>query len=143
MSGSGGKSPSPSGVRAGRAGRLTRLLAALRERSAVAGGLARLEGHEIADLGVTRSELHALTRAGNRSAELLSAMTRRLGVTAAMLDRAPETRRDIQRTCALCDAQRRCRRWLRRAGPAEGHRAFCPNAGSFAELRRQAAARGA
>jgi uncharacterized protein YjiS (DUF1127 family) len=114
---------------------IRRLLQAMHDRLTVENELARMDDREIADLGVTRNELHALTRPGNRSAKLLKGMTERLGVTAAMLEHAPELRRDIQRVCTTCDAQGRCRRWLRHPSSAEAYRKFCPNAGAFALLK--------
>jgi uncharacterized protein YjiS (DUF1127 family) len=114
---------------------IRRLLQAMHDRLTAENELARMNDREIADLGLTRNELHALTRPGNCSARLLKGMTERLGVTAAMLAREPELRRDIQRACTTCDAQGKCRRWLRRPGSADAYRRFCPNAGTFALLK--------
>jgi uncharacterized protein YjiS (DUF1127 family) len=121
---------------------LRRFVHALHDRLALEGELARMDDREIADLGVTRNELQALTRPGNRSARLLKGMTERLGVTAAMLAREPELRRDIQRTCTTCDTQRKCRRWLRNPASADAYRRCCPNAGAVAALKPRSGAGG-
>lgn len=107
------------------------LLGAVRQRWTLADEVARLDDREVADLGLSRTELRSVAQAGSRPRRLMTAMMARVGVRPSDLRRVPGLMREVELNCASCADKRRCRRWLRSAEPAATYRDFCPNADSF------------
>ena len=87
------------------------------------------------DLNISVSELHRLASLGPQSADLLQ---RRM--TALDLDKnevceiAPQTLREMQRTCALCTNKRLCARDLTRNASNPAWENYCPNAATLNAL---------
>lgn len=88
------------------------------------------------DLGISVSELHKFASLGPQSADLL---LRRMAVLD--LDKkevsgiAPQTLRELQRTCTLCANKRLCARDLARdAGSNSAWENYCPNAATLMAL---------
>jgi hypothetical protein len=81
------------------------------------------------------SEIRRLANLGPESAELLS---RRMA--ALQLDRKevaqthPQTFRDLQRVCTLCESHRQCARDLSRDSGDPGWEDYCPNAATLRAL---------
>lgn len=82
------------------------------------------------DVGLTRGELVRLIRGAPRGGRLRQAMAQRLGIDLDRLD--PRSRYQLERSCALCQNQRRCSHWLTREPvDSAAYRHFCPNAEVF------------
>ena len=87
------------------------------------------------DIGMPASEIRRLANLGPESAELLS---RRM--TALHLDRKavaqthPQTFRDLQRVCTLCESHRQCARDLARNSGDPGWEEYCPNVATLRAL---------
>ena len=87
------------------------------------------------DIGMPASEIRRLANLGPESAELLS---RRMA--ALQLDRKevaqthPQTFRDLQRVCTLCESHRQCARDLSRDSGDPGWEDYCPNAATLRAL---------
>lgn len=102
----------------------------------------QLEG-VLRDFGISRDEFKVFLARAPYSRDLLDRMLARLGIGRDDLRRDLSFMRDIERQCAMCDAQGRCHRWLADGRDAQGYRRFCPNAGAFESLIASAKARGA
>jgi len=129
--------PARAGVLAALAARFSdwrerRRLAAEIDEMAAAGELEPM----LSDAGLSRAQIPTLLRSASGTRRLLEGMAARLGVDLAAM--SPTLRRDVEWTCASCDEQRRCRRWLARGG-TEGYAAFCPNTPAFRRQMRAAA----
>jgi hypothetical protein len=87
------------------------------------------------DIGMPASEIRRLANLGPESAELLS---RRMA--ALQLDRKevaqthPQTFRDLQRVCTLCESHRQCARDLARNSGDPGWEEYCPNVATLRAL---------
>lgn len=87
------------------------------------------------DIGMSVAELRELAKLGPKSAELL---LRRM--TALDLDRKevaqvqPQTFRDLQRICTLCESHRQCARDLLRDARDPGWEGYCPNVATLKTL---------
>ena len=87
------------------------------------------------DIGMPASEIRRLANLGPESAELLS---RRMA--ALHLDRKevaqthPQTFRDLQRVCTLCESHRQCARDLARNSGDPGWEEYCPNVATLRAL---------
>jgi hypothetical protein len=87
------------------------------------------------DLRVSPTELRALVSRGEGACDLL---LRRMAVLD--LDQhevcqiAPETFRDLQRVCAICENHRRCARDLARDSADPAWEDYCPNAATLMAL---------
>ena len=87
------------------------------------------------DIGMPASEIRRLANLGPESAELLS---RRMA--ALNLDRKevaqthPQTFRDLQRVCTLCESHRQCARDLARNSGDPGWEEYCPNVATLRAL---------
>ncbi len=100
-------------------------------------GLGRREfDRTLTDVGLTRSALPEVLRSYPESGELLGCMMEHVGVDLAWLRANPRMMRDLDRSCGLCAERRRCRKWMKRRQPADGYRAFCPNAFNFDVIPR-------
>jgi len=79
------------------------------------------------DIGLTAGDLRVLNR--TKEPPLLPRMLAALRIDAADLARTePAVLRDLQRVCAMCDSQRRCRSELDDGDAASTYEGFCPNA---------------
>jgi hypothetical protein len=87
------------------------------------------------DIGMPASEIRQLASGGPESAELL---LRRMA--ALDLDRKdvaqthPQTFRDLQRICTLCESHRQCARDLTRDSGDPGWEEYCPNVATLRAL---------
>lgn len=91
-----------------------------------------------ADMHMSGAEVDAMVGEGHDSRELMRLLTR------PSLRRLPyglDVLRDMQRVCSFCPNHRRCQSWQEDASFAARWPAFCPNAYTFASLRRAAGAR--
>lgn len=121
---------------------LTRLLGRWHEADRTRAELATMDRTLRADLGLwTDGAVAALARGAWREPGRLQRMLARLGLSRHPALADAGYRRDLERTCALCGADRTCARWLR-STDREGYRAFCPNAGEFLTLAGEPAERG-
>jgi uncharacterized protein YjiS (DUF1127 family) len=107
------------------------------QREALERELNALDDGQLSDLGITREQIPVLVGAYPLSAELLTRMLARLGITEEAIARDPGLRSELERTCSFCFLRRECRRYLELPADAspEGYRTFCPNAAKLDELR--------
>lgn len=88
------------------------------------------------ELGVSTDDLEAVLRHGPHAADELPKMLRALGIDTAGLARTePLVLRDMERTCAMCDQKRQCRRDLAANSAAEHYKHYCANAPTIDSLR--------
>jgi len=81
------------------------------------------------DLGVSVPELHRLASLGPQSADLLLRRMAALDLDIKEVSEvAPQTLRELQRTCTLCEHHRRCLRDLTRDPAIPAWKDYCPNA---------------
>jgi uncharacterized protein YjiS (DUF1127 family) len=106
-------------------------------REALMRELERMPDSDLADLGIARWQIVALSRSQD-APWLLQRMLARLGISEAALAGKPDLRRRLERECAVCVARSQCRRWLRRGLPADGYKAFCPNQDDLQSLSPKA-----
>jgi hypothetical protein len=87
------------------------------------------------DLGISVPELHKFASLGPQSADLLQ---RRMTVldldNKEVSEIAPQTLRELQRTCTLCANKRQCARDLARDAPDSAWENYCPNAETLKAL---------
>lgn len=87
------------------------------------------------DVGMTSSELRATVKQGNAAADLLLERLAALDLDPAeVAEVGPETFRDLQRVCALCESKRRCARDLGHDAAAPQWKDYCPNAQTLIAL---------
>lgn len=103
-------------------------------RTALEEELQRLTDTDLADIGIGRDQIAAVTRS-QEAPQLLRQMLEKLEVAAEVLDRHPGLREELGRVCRTCGARDHCRRWLRQ-GTDESYRDFCPNESELAALRK-------
>jgi len=84
------------------------------------------------DAGLSRYEMRQLLAGHAGAPRLLQGMTERLGIDLEAIN-DPASRREIERSCALCNTHKQCRKWLR-TGTGPDYHAFCPNAETFDAL---------
>lgn len=92
----------------------------------------------LTDSGITPSDVPRLMRAHPRTPQQLDKMMHRLGIDRTALARggaAAEVLRAMEWQCGECADWRQCRAWLASPDATESHRAFCPNAEAFDQLR--------
>lgn len=117
-----------------------------RERSRLRRELETLSRHgeldrTLSDSGIARSDVSRLMRAHPNTPQQLAQMMQRLGIDRAALPHSTavaEMLRAIEWQCGECADWRQCRAWLASPDAAETHRAFCPNAEAFEQLRSAA-----
>ncbi|NJM93224.1 MAG: DUF1127 domain-containing protein [Rhodospirillaceae bacterium] len=107
------------------------------QREALEHELNALDDRQLSDLGITREQVPVVVGAYPLSAELLTRMLARLGITEEAIACNPGLRRQLERTCSFCFLRRECKRYLRLPADAspDGYRTFCPNAAKLDELR--------
>jgi Family of unknown function (DUF6455) len=87
------------------------------------------------DVGVSVSELRRLASLGPESADLLLRRMEALDLDRNEVSQTtPETFRDLQRTCTMCESHRRCARDLARDSAIPAWKDYCPNAATLIAL---------
>lgn len=80
------------------------------------------------DLRMSAAELRAVARRGPEAADLLLQRMTALDLDPTEVSQiGPETFRDLQRSCALCESKRRCARDLARDPANPAWKNYCPN----------------
>jgi hypothetical protein len=101
-------------------------------------GLAGLPDSDVAriarDVGLSAGDLRALDRRGDRELALPRMMAALQLDPMAVARSDPETFRDMQRVCAMCDCTRRCERDLVDGDAAINFEDYCPNAATLRSL---------
>lgn len=91
----------------------------------------------LAQIGLSRAAIPELLRRYPGSVRRYAAMAERVGV------RPPSPRAGLvalvgsRRRCLFCGASRHCDHWLE-SDARRGYQEFCPNAGTFDELKKRA-----
>jgi hypothetical protein len=118
-------------------GAVAKMAETVAQRHALERELTALDDSQLGDLGITREQIPVLVSAYPESAELLTRMLARLGITEAEIVRNPGLRHELEHSCAHCFVRRECRRYLKLPTDQniEGYRNFCPNAAELDELR--------
>ena len=87
------------------------------------------------DVCMTPAELRAVAKRGPEAADLLLERMAALDLDPAEVAQVgPETFRDLQRVCSLCESKRRCVRDLIRDPAAPQWQDYCPNAQTLIAL---------
>jgi len=87
------------------------------------------------DIGMPASEIRRLANLGPESAELLSRRMAALDLDRKEVARThPQTFRDLQRICTLCESHRQCARDLARNSGDPGWEEYCPNVATLRAL---------
>lgn len=102
-------------------------------RRAEIAALGTAETNRIAqDVGLTQSDLVALTAQDEDSASLMERRLADSGVDITSVD--PILLRDMQRCCSQCDSKRRCAYELENKPKAAAWPSYCPNEQTMAAL---------
>jgi hypothetical protein len=87
------------------------------------------------DVRLTPAELRAVAKHGSAAADLLLERMAALDLDPAEVAQVgPQTFRDLQRACSLCESKRRCARELARDAAAPQWQDYCPNAQTLMAL---------
>jgi len=87
------------------------------------------------DIGLSTSELRELTRHGSEAADLLLQRLTALHLDASEVEHVrPETLRDLQRVCSLCESHRRCAHDLKQHASDPAWEEYCPNVATLRAL---------
>jgi hypothetical protein len=87
------------------------------------------------DIGMPASEIRRLANLGPESAELLSRRMAALDLDRKeVAQKHPQTFRDLQRVCTLCESHRQCARDLSRDSGDPGWEDYCPNVAALRAL---------
>ena len=90
------------------------------------------------DLILSVSELHALSRKDDSSANLLNQRLAECGLSANVLrDRHPEVLRDLQRVCGNCTSTRRCANEFKQGASQANRNDYCPNTHTLQALKSE------
>jgi hypothetical protein len=90
------------------------------------------------DLNLSVSELHALSRKDDSSADLLDQRLAECGLSAnGLRDRYPEVLRDLQRVCGNCTSTRRCANEFKQGASQASRDGYCPNTHTLQALKRE------
>ena len=93
----------------------------------------------LADAGMSRADMDAMSRFGAPRRRLMARMMARFE---ADPERIPPrywgAMREAERVCAHCGSAKRCRRWLDLGRRNAAARVFCPNAELFESMAREA-----
>jgi len=91
--------------------------------------------HIARDVRMTPAELRAVTKQGPGAANLLLERMAALDLDPAeVVQVGPQTFRDLQRVCSLCESKRRCVRDLAHDAAAPQWQNYCPNAQTLMAL---------
>jgi hypothetical protein len=102
------------------------------------------DGYELAciakDVGLSASELRSMVRLGPDAASLLLDRMTALRLDAeAAAKNGYSTMRDLQRLCSSCESKKRCKHDLALKRDDPEWLQYCPNSGTLAALRSEAA----
>ncbi|HVC63426.1 MAG TPA: DUF6455 family protein [Acetobacteraceae bacterium] len=127
-------------------GLLGRVLDWVRARCGAGDELATLSRDEIrdlaSDLALGEDDLLALSSNLADNTVLMEGMMRARGFEPAQVRRSFGTMmRDVERVCSRCRATGRCRRELEAGTAAEHAGEYCPNAGTFNDMIKDATVR--
>lgn len=87
------------------------------------------------DMQMTPAELRAVAKQGPKAADLLLQRMAALDLDPNEVSQVnPETFRDLQRACALCESKRRCSRDLGRDPGKSEWQNYCPNTATLRAL---------
>lgn len=87
------------------------------------------------DIRMTPAELRAVAKRGPEAADLLLRRMAALELDPAEVSQVgPQTFRDLQRVCSLCESKRRCARDLARDSAMPAWQDYCPNAQTLIAL---------
>ncbi len=87
------------------------------------------------DVRMTPADLRAVAKRGPEAANLLLRRLAALDLDPAEVAQVgPQTFRDLQRTCSLCESKRRCVRDLAHDSAAPEWQDYCPNAQTLMAL---------
>ena len=87
------------------------------------------------DVRMTPADLRAVAKRGPEAANLLLRRMAALDLDPAEVAQVgPQTFRDLQRTCSLCESKRRCVRDLAHDSAAPEWQDYCPNAQTLMAL---------
>jgi len=87
------------------------------------------------DVRMTPAELRAIAKRGPEAADLLLRRMAALDLDPAEVSQVgPQTFRDLQRVCSLCESKRRCARDLARDSAMPAWQDYCPNAQTLIAL---------
>ena len=96
--------------------------------------LAQSGSREIADLGISTTDLETLAASPGDTRQRMEAMAKAHGLDADLLDSEHWRQVDMARACGQCGDREQCRRWLGGKDVDTPPSEFCPNARHFAEL---------
>ena len=87
------------------------------------------------DMRMTPAELRAVVQRGLDAADLLLSRMAALDLDPAEVSQVgPQTFRDLQRACALCESKRRCARDLAQDAAMPAWQDYCPNVATLTAL---------
>lgn len=87
------------------------------------------------DIGLSVAELRQLTSQSPESADLLLRRLSALHLDASEVERVrPESLRDLQRVCSLCESHKRCVRDLKQDANDPVWQEYCPNVATLRAL---------
>lgn len=87
------------------------------------------------DIGMSAAELRGLARLGPQSADLLLSRMAALDLDRKEVAQVqPQTFRDLQRVCSLCESHRQCVRDLTRDTSNPAWETYCPNVATLQTL---------
>lgn len=87
------------------------------------------------DVRMTPAELRAVAKRGPEAADLLLRRMAALDLDPAEVSQVgPQTFRDLQRVCSLCESKRRCARDLAHDSAMPAWQDYCPNAQTLIAL---------
>jgi hypothetical protein len=90
------------------------------------------------DLNLSVSELHALSRTDDSSADRLNQRLAECGLSANELrNRHPEVLRDLQRVCGNCTSTRRCANEFEQGASQANRNDYCPNTHTLQALKKE------
>lgn len=113
---------------------ITRLAAAWAEDHHREQAIARMPQAELDEMGLTRADLAAMIRMPDEHLNRMARMADLFEVPQGALDRAPDLRREVTRTCAKCSENSLCRKEMSHGTTVERAEMFCPNAQTWQSL---------
>lgn len=113
---------------------ITRLAASWAEEHRREDEIARIPQSELDGMGLTRADLAAMVRMPDEQLNRMARMADLFEVAPGTLDRAPDLRREVVRTCATCSENSLCRKEMSHGTTVERAEMFCPNAATWQSL---------
>ena len=109
------------------------------ERWRTEGEIARMEGRDLAELGLDRAELTELARMPGDVPERMERMAEIHGLTPAALTRDRGGYLEMVATCGHCGARKICAEVLDSGTGDPLYCGFCPNSETYRKMARDAA----